>query len=122
MEEIDLRRLTAAELKIIEHEKMHNSVHDSLEKLAAGINALVHAEIRRESDIATFGRLGTSVHELSLRIDALTDRLNNMQESQVKRELHAYKSVVWKVLNWGGALSGALAAAYIIWQFGWRSS
>ena len=121
MDEADLRRLTMAELKIAEHEKKHDSVQESLGKLAEGITALVQAEIRRESDLATFNRLGTSVHELSGRIEALSARLNHIQDEQVKRELHAYKNFVWRAASWGASLSGALAAAFLIWHFGWKS-
>ena len=110
-----------AELKIAEHEKKHDSVQESLARLAEGITALVQAEIRRESDLATFNRLGTSVHELSLRIEALSIRLNNMQELQLRKELHAYKGIVWKIVNWVVGISGAAAAAYITWHFGWKS-
>ena len=121
MDEADLRRLTMAELKIAEHEKKHDSVQESLARLAEGITALVQAEIRRESDLATFNRLGTSVHELSGRIEALSIRLNNMQELQLRKELHAYKGIVWKIVNWVVGISGAAAAAYITWHFGWKS-
>ena len=121
MDEADLRRLTMAELQIAEHEKKHDSVQESLARLAEGITALVQAEIRRESDLATFNRLGTSVHELSLRIEALSIRLNNMQELQLRKELHAYKGIVWKIVNWVIGISGAAAAAYITWHFGWKS-
>ena len=121
MQEEDLRRLTVAELKIAEHEKKHDSVQESLARLAEGITALVQAEIRRESDLATFNRLGTSVHELSLRIEALSLRLNNMQELQLRKELHAYKNAVLKIINWAVGISGAAAAAYITWHFGWKS-
>ena len=119
MNDVDLRRLTIAELKLAEHEKKHDMVQDSLARLADGLNALVQAEIRREPEIKAFSHLNALVQAISDKQGEQAEQISAIENAQLRRDLHTYRSLVWKAINWTIGIAAAVAAAYIAFHFGW---
>lgn len=85
-------RLLKAELKIEQHDKMHEDTQSIIRALTDGINKLVQAEVRREQDEETFSRLFNEIKELR-------EDLQSFKEMQATKELNLYKGMVWKSMG-----------------------
>lgn len=102
-------RLTIAEMKIQQHEKLHEETTRTIKSISEGVEALVKAEVRREGDAATFERIFAAIKRLEGELAAYKDR-------QTEKELAAYRGVVWKSLS----MSALVVASVIAGHFGAR--
>ena len=107
-------RMALAEMRIDQHEKLHEETHANLRLLSDGINALVQAEVRREGDEKTFGRIFTTMKEMQTDVTELRKDFEGYKDSVAGKELAAYKAVVWKVIG----LASIVIASVIAGHFG----
>ena len=106
--------MTLAELRIEQHEKLHEETQANLRLLSDGINALVQAEVRREGDEKTFDRIFTAIKEMQTNVAELRKDFEGYKDSVAGKELAEYKGVVWKIAG----LIGLAAASLIVGHFG----
>lgn len=90
-------RLTLAEEKIKQHDRLHEETQAAIHELTAGVNQLIQAEIRREQDSSTFKRLFNEIEKLRNELDQHGKALQTYKDDQIEKELNAYKGVVWKI-------------------------
>ena len=102
-------RLTIAEMKIQQHEKLHEETARTIKSISEGVEALVRAEVRREGDAATFERIFQELKDLRKDFE-------DFKDAQVEKELNAYRGIVWKLL----LLAGTVFASVIAGHFGAR--
>jgi len=100
-------RLSIAELKIEQHEKLHQETQASIKILTDGITQLIQAEIRREQDEQTFSRLFVEIKDLR-------EALQQYKDLQATKELNAYKGIVLKILG----LAALVVASMLAGRFG----
>lgn len=100
-------RLTIAEMRLAQHDKLHEETQSNLRTLSEGITKLVEAEIRRETDSATFERIFAA-------IKSIERELEDFKNSVAEKELAAYKGVVWKLVG----LSALIVASVVAGHFG----
>jgi len=100
-------RLTVAEMKLEQHERLHNETSEAIRELTAAITKLVQAEIRREQDEETFKRIFGAIEKVKQDLD-------DYKEKQTEKELSAYRGIVWKILG----LAALIAASVIAGHFG----
>ena len=100
-------RLSKAEYRLDTHEK-------HLQHLIEGVDALVKAEVRRENDKETFGRIFDVIKIAQDDIATLKRGFEEYKKDQAEKELVAYKTVVWKVVGMGMLV----AASVFVGHFG----
>ncbi len=104
---IDAERLTVAEMKIQQHEKLHEETAKMIKAISEGVEALVRAEVRREGDAQTFERIFVEIEKLKIDI-------SEYKTQQSKKELKAYQGVVWN----GISLAALVIASVVAARFG----
>lgn len=97
--------MTIIEMQIERHEKLHAETEVSIKTLSDGINKLIQSEIRREQDNETFARLFTNIEALERDFLAYKD-------AQTKKEIEAYKGLLFKVLGIIGLVVSSAAAGH----------
>lgn len=109
-------RLKVAEMKLEQHDKLHEETQASIRILTDGINKLVQAEVRREQDHETFNRLFVKIDALEKKIQAYADALQAYKDDQSDKELAKYQGIVWKALS----LLALVACSILAGHFGGR--
>jgi hypothetical protein len=99
------QRITLAELKIEQHEKLHAETQESIRTLSFGVNELVQSAIRREHDDETFKRIFTELEKHRVE-------LQDYKDQQLENELNAYKSLVWKVAGLAALVMASVVAGH----------
>ncbi len=100
MNDAQAERLTVAEMKIQQHEKLHEETARTIKAISEGVEALVRAEVRREGDAATFERIFKEIEKLKVAI-----------ADQSKKELATYQGIVWKGISLAGLVLASVVAA-----------
>ena len=98
-------RLTRAELQIEHSMRLHSETQETLKSIAEAVQKLAQAEVRREQDQETFGRIFKS-------IDKLREDFEEYKESSSEKELAAYKGIVWKLLAMAALVISSLIAGH----------
>lgn len=98
-------RLAIAEMKLEQHDKLHEEVQESIKVLSDGITKLVQAEIRREQDAETIGRIFEEIGQLR-------DDFQKYKDKQTEKELAAYRGIVWKLLGLAALVGASLVAGH----------
>lgn len=99
------KRITLAELKIEQHEKLHAETQESIRTLSLGVNELVQSAIRREHDDETFKRIFAELEKHRVE-------LQDYKDKQLETELNAYKSLVWKVAGLAALVMASVVAGH----------
>ena len=103
-------RLTIAELRIAQHDKMHEETQSNMKILSDGINALVQAEVRREGDGKLFERIFDEIKKAQENVTELRADFESYKDSLAEKELATYKGGVLKVLG----LIGLAISSYVV--------
>ena len=90
-------RLTRAELQIEQHERMHTETQEALKSIAEAVQKLVQAEIRREQDQETFGRIFTEIKQLRKDFEEYKDKQTEKEIAAAKAELIDQNKHIWDV-------------------------
>jgi len=103
-------RLTIAELRIAQHDKLHEETQSNMKILSDGINALVQAEVRREGDVNMFNRIFKAIKETQDDVTKLREDFESYKDTLAEKELATYKGGVLKVLG----LIGLAISSYVV--------
>ena len=106
MNDAQAERLTVAEMKIQQHEKLHEETAKMIKAISEGVEALVRAEVRREGDADTFNRIFQA-------LKTLEDSFEQYKTAQAEKELAAYRGLVWKGIGFVGLISASYVAGHI---------
>ena len=109
MNDAQAERLTVAEMKIQQHEKLHEETARMIKSISEGVEAVVRAEVRREGDAQTFERIFNA-------LKTLEESFEQYKDQQMEKELAAYRGLVWK----GIGLFGLVMASYVAGHLGVR--
>ena len=107
-------RLAVAEMKIEQHERMHQDLQSSIRRLTDGLSELVQAEIRRELDRETFSRISGEIAATRNDLRELRIDFEEHKDAQMEKELAAYKGIVLKLLG----LAALIVASVLAGHFG----
>ena len=111
MSEQDVR-LKAAEMKIEQHEQLHQEAQDSIRVLRDGITQLVQAEIRREQDKETFKRMADEISETRLELKKLREEYEANKLAEIIKEAAAYKGIVLRLVGLAALVIASLIAGH----------
>ncbi len=107
-------RLTIAEFKIAQHEKLHEETAQTIKSIGIGVDTLLKAEVRRENDVATFERIFKAIKILEERLDALNTHLAAADVTRLEKELAGQNKWIGELLR----TSLACVAAIVLYHFG----
>ncbi len=122
MNDAQAERLTVAEMKIQQHEKLHEETAKMIKAISEGVEALVRAEVRREADVQTFERIFAEIAKvrsenkenndtIRAEIEKIKTEISEYKTQQSYKELKAYQGVVWKGISLAGLVIASVVAA-----------
>lgn len=88
-------RLQLAEERIRQHDKLHDETQSAIKAMAEGIQRLAQAEVRREQDQETFGRIFSEIKTLRSDFESYKDKQAEKELSETKAELDSQNKHIW---------------------------
>ncbi len=104
-------RLTRAELQLEQHGKMHEETQLALKNIAEAVQKLAQAEVRREQDQETFGRIFKSIEKLRTDFEEYKDDQAAKELAAAKAEIADQSKHIWDIRSMAISAGGML----ILW-------
>lgn len=76
---------------------MHQDTQEAIRSMADGIQKLAQAEVRREQDQETFGRIFTEIKTLRTDFEEYKDKQSEKELAATKAELADQNKHIWDV-------------------------
>ncbi len=104
-------RLTKAELQIEQHHRMHEETQVALKGIAEAVQKLAQAEVRREQDQETFGRIFKSVEKLREDFEEYKEQMSEKELAAARAEIADQSKHIWDIRSMAISAGGML----ILW-------
>lgn len=89
--------LAIMKTRLDQHDKIHEETQGAIKSMAEGIQKLAQAEVRREQDQETFGRIFEEIKSLRTDFEAYKETQSAKELADAKAELASQSKHIWDV-------------------------